>query len=301
MSRSGLVSIGLPVFNGEQYLRSALDAALGQTYGDFELIISDNASTDNTIPICEEYARSDSRIRLLRQSKNLGVNANHEVVFRESRGEFFRWSSADDIPSLQLVKHAVDVLNDDKSLVAYVPDTVNVGASGERLKHFPKTLDLRSDDPIDRAKAVMTRNYQMVFTLGLMRRSTLMTTSRDWSYFGWDFILLFELALRGQLSNIDGPLLQRRIHEESAAHSTTKVSEVREWVDPSLGSKVLLPHWKWVGERTRAVANAPLTISQKSRVLSLVFRNAWWSRQALLRDIVMSTKLAFGKTDEYPF
>lgn len=301
MSRPVCVSIGLPVFNAGRYLRSALDATLGQTFDDFELIISDNASTDDTPAICEEYARTDSRIRLLRQPQNCGVNANHLNVFRDAQGEYFRWASADDVPAVELLEHAVGTMRENQGLVAYVPDTVNIDAAGRRLRRLPRTLDLRSNRAYERAEAVLTRGYQMVFPQGLMRRSTLIETSCNWNYFGWDFILLFELALRGHLSNIEGPLLRRRVHDESAALATRKVSEVRKWVDPTIGSRILLPHWRWTSERFRSVLRAPIPQAERARVMGLVLRHTWWTRRSLGRDLVMATKLKLGKTDDYPF
>jgi glycosyltransferase involved in cell wall biosynthesis len=301
MSRVVSISIGLPVFNGETYLRDALEATLGQTYGDFELIISDNASTDRSLAICEEYARSDDRIRVIRQPRNCGVNANHQIVFRESKGDFFRWANADDIPSPDLLKHAVETLHQDRALVAYIPDTINLDGSGNPLKHFPRNLNLRSENPVERVQAVLTRNYQMVFDQGLIRRSTLTATTCRWDYFGWDFILLLDLALRGQLANIEGPILQRRMHNDSAAHATRKVSEVREWVDPSIRSKILLPHWKWVWERIRSVLHSQLDSTEKIAIMRLVMRHAWCTRYALKRDVVMAMQLLLGRTDEYPF
>jgi len=91
------LSIGLPVYNGEKYLAEALDALLGQTYADFELIISDNASTDGTERICREYLARDPRIRYIRQPVNVGASPNHNIVFTESRGELFKWASYDDL------------------------------------------------------------------------------------------------------------------------------------------------------------------------------------------------------------
>jgi len=301
VSRVPCVSIGLPVFNAGEYLSPALDATLGQTFGDFELIISDNASTDSTLDICEQYAREDDRVRIIRQPHNCGVNANHKAVFLEATGEYFRWASADDVPDLNLLDHAVETLRRDEEIVAYVPDTVNIDADGNQVDHPARTLNIRSHDASVRAEAVLRNDYQIVFTQGLMRRSTLLTTSCRLDYFGWDFVLLFELSLRGLLANVEGPLLKRRLHQRSAAHSTRKVAEVRKWVDPSIRSRVLLPHWKWTAERIRASVNAPLKITERLKILRLVLRHARWTRQALWRDIVMSANLLRGKTDEFPF
>ncbi len=75
------VSIGLPVYNGDNFLAEAIDSILRQTMEDFELIISDNASTDRTEEICREYAAGDSRIRYYRNESNLGAMANYNLVF----------------------------------------------------------------------------------------------------------------------------------------------------------------------------------------------------------------------------
>jgi glycosyltransferase involved in cell wall biosynthesis len=90
------VSIGMPVYNGEKYIREALDSLLAQTFGDFELIISDNHSTDDTPNVCKEYAAKDSRIKYIRQAENIGANANFEFVLQQAIGEFFMWAACDD-------------------------------------------------------------------------------------------------------------------------------------------------------------------------------------------------------------
>jgi glycosyltransferase involved in cell wall biosynthesis len=87
------LSIGMPVFNGEKYLKEALDSILAQTYSDFELLISDNASTDRTEQICREYAAKDRRIRYYRNEKNIGAPKNFNRVFELSSGKYFRWAT----------------------------------------------------------------------------------------------------------------------------------------------------------------------------------------------------------------
>jgi len=90
------VSIGMPVYNGEPFIREALDSLLAQTFTDFELIISDNASTDGTEAICREYAARDARIRYVRQAENRGVGANFKFVLEEAVGGYFMWTAVDD-------------------------------------------------------------------------------------------------------------------------------------------------------------------------------------------------------------
>jgi glycosyltransferase involved in cell wall biosynthesis len=90
------VSIGLPVYNGEEYIRVAIDSVLSQTFDDFELIISDNASSDATEAICQDCARSDPRVRYMRQSENLGALRNFKLVANEASGTYFTWLAHDD-------------------------------------------------------------------------------------------------------------------------------------------------------------------------------------------------------------
>lgn len=109
------VSIGMPVYNGVPFIREALDSLLAQTFTDFELIISDNASTDGTEAICREYAAKDARIRYVRQSENRGAAANFQFVLDEAVGEYFMWAAADDVWLPKFIETCVNLLNGDQS------------------------------------------------------------------------------------------------------------------------------------------------------------------------------------------
>src|ERR1051326_2036095 len=104
------VSIGLPVYNGQQFLEEAINSLLAQTYSDFELIISDNASTDATEQICRAHAAADPRIRYYRNDKNRGPVWNLNRVFELARGELFKWAAHDDVCAPTLVERCVEVL-----------------------------------------------------------------------------------------------------------------------------------------------------------------------------------------------
>jgi len=106
------VSIGMPVYNGAKFIREALDSLLAQTFTDFELIISDNASTDETEAICQEYAAKDARIRYVRQAKNLGAVANFKFVLDEAVGEYFMWAAHDDKWSKAYLFNSKSILAD---------------------------------------------------------------------------------------------------------------------------------------------------------------------------------------------
>lgn len=106
-----LVSIGMPVYNGERYIRRAIDSLLDQDYENFELIISDNASTDKTIHICEEYAQRDNRIRIHKHSHNTGIQKNFQTVLDLAQGEYFMWAAVDDFWLPEFVSVLIKELN----------------------------------------------------------------------------------------------------------------------------------------------------------------------------------------------
>ena len=84
------LSVGIPVYNGEKYLSYCLDSILNQTFTDFEIIICDNGSTDNTSEICQTYAQSDSRIKFIKNETNIGITGNYNKVFKLSKGQYFK-------------------------------------------------------------------------------------------------------------------------------------------------------------------------------------------------------------------
>ena len=111
------VSVGLPVYNGEKYLDHALRTLVSQTHEDLEIIISDNASTDGTRRICEEYAARDPRIRYYCQPVNRGGSYNHNFVARQATAPYFRWYSADDWMAPDCIEQCVTVLDSEPDVV----------------------------------------------------------------------------------------------------------------------------------------------------------------------------------------
>ena len=127
------VSIGLPVYNGENYLTSAIETLLAQTFTDFELIISDNCSTDRTQDICRSFCDRDARIRYVRQAKNLGAVRNFNLVFHYARGEYFKWAAHDDVCAPAFLQRCVERLDANPSVVWCYPRSDKIGPDGESL------------------------------------------------------------------------------------------------------------------------------------------------------------------------
>jgi glycosyltransferase involved in cell wall biosynthesis len=115
MDQQGRLSIGLPVFNGEQLIEQALDSLLAQTFQDFQLIISDNASTDRTPEICKDYQARDSRVHYTCMDKNYGAARNFNRVFELASGQYFKWAAHDDIIEPTFLQQCIDVLDQNPS------------------------------------------------------------------------------------------------------------------------------------------------------------------------------------------
>ena len=127
------VSIGIPVLNGEQFLRQVLDSLLSQKFTDYELIISDNGSTDATEQICREYAAKDKRIRYVRHPENIGGMANLRFLLENAIGEYFMWAADDDIRSPDFLDVTVKILDDQPNCVAATSPDRMEGESRNRL------------------------------------------------------------------------------------------------------------------------------------------------------------------------
>jgi glycosyltransferase involved in cell wall biosynthesis len=126
-----LVSIGLPVYNGAKYLKLALDSLLAQSYTNFEVIISDNASTDGTQQICKEYAAKDNRIHYYRNEKNTEAPVNFNRVFNLSSGKYFKWAADDDTQAPDYLRKCVQTLEGDDSVALCHSKTIRIKENGE--------------------------------------------------------------------------------------------------------------------------------------------------------------------------
>src|SRR4249919_3267459 len=124
------VSVGMPVFNAERYLETALESILSQSYKDFELVVSDNASTDRTRQICEAHAAMDSRIKYVCNPQNYGVIHNFNNTFRLSSGEYFKWAASDDVCGRDYLRRAVEILDRDPSVVLVWAKTLGIDEEG---------------------------------------------------------------------------------------------------------------------------------------------------------------------------
>ena len=223
------VSIGMPVYNGEPFIREALDSLLAQTFTDFELIISDNASTDMTEAICREYTIHDRRIRYVRQEENFGALANFRFVLDEAIGEYFMWAAADDVQHENFLQSLVQILDKHNQFVLASSSIESIDNCGVKL--WDALLDsIYIDDaminPGENRKLFFRNPISNVFfsIYGLYRKEVL--KSADLNYKGMvkylsgsEIPLLAQVALKGMITSIPQTLKKYRRHPDSVYYS----------------------------------------------------------------------------------
>jgi glycosyltransferase involved in cell wall biosynthesis len=259
------VSIGMPVFNGDNYLAGALDSILRQTYSDFELIISDNASTDRTGEICREYASSDARIRYVRNEANLGAARNYNRVFALSSGKYFKWASHDDLCAPEFLERCVEVLDREASVVLSYSRTSIIDEHGKPIRTYCDDFNLNSPLPHERFHRVFAANRMLNPIAGVVRSETLKRTRLIANYAGSDAVLLAELALRGEFHEVPECLFYRRVHPQKSTLANGSDEELAAWYDPSSAGRILIPRWRRFFGFLTSVKHAPLRRYDRAR------------------------------------
>lgn len=258
------ISIGLPVYNGEPFLGESIDSILGQTYDDFELLVSDNASTDGTRDICEAKAAEDSRIRYIRQTENIGAAKNYNLLFHESKGEFFRWAADDDVCDPRYLERCLDAFDrTDGSTVLCYPRTVLIDSNGEEIRTYEDGMDLRSPHPHVRIREMFRRLKLCNAVFGLIRSEVLARTGLIGSYISSDVVLLGEIALRGRIHEVPEYLFRRRVHERMSNLACKNDEELAEWFDPANAGHLPMLRCRLFVEHLKSIWRAPIAIDRR--------------------------------------
>ncbi|NLE61854.1 MAG: glycosyltransferase [Planctomycetes bacterium] len=268
------VSVGMPVHNGERFIRPAIESLLSQDFTDFELIISDNASTDGTQEICSEFAQRDARIRYLRTSQNLGAAANFNRVFELATGEFFKWATHDDVCACSNLRRCLEVFDrSPPEVVLCYGKTVLIDEKGQVIRPYEDRMDLRQASPHRRLEHVLRYLFLCHVDMGLIRRRILATTRLHAPYRGSDTVLVAELALRGKFYEIPEPLFFRRLHSGNSmqAHRTAEAHAL--WFDPTWRGQVAVPRFQRLLGHFRAICDAPLDWSERLNCMRVLLRH----------------------------
>jgi glycosyltransferase involved in cell wall biosynthesis len=225
----------VPVYNGEAFLREALDSILAQTFGDFEVIISDNASTDMTPEICKQYAARDPRIQYSRNETNIGANPNFNRLVSLTRAPYFKLANADDLCHPDLLRRCVSVLDHDPTVALCYGRARLIDARGASQGDYDDHLDLPWPSAPARFRAAVERTALVNILQGVIRTDVLRKTALMSSYPGADTVLVAELALHGKFHEVPERLFFRRMHE-TAASGLKEWDERQKYVDPALSA-----------------------------------------------------------------
>ncbi|WGM88496.1 MAG: glycosyltransferase family 2 protein [Candidatus Bathyarchaeum tardum] len=264
------VSIGLPVFNGEEYLEETLNSIISQKFTDFELIISDNGSTDNTSKICQEYAQIDNRIIYYKTNKNRGAAWNFNQVFKMSSGYYFKWSAHDDLHHPEHLLKCVRVLDEDPSIIMCYSKIGVINEYGEKKGHYDYCAKLDSYKPEHRFSEILQkRPFFALF--GVIKRSVLEQTPLFAGYIGSDWNLLGEISLTGRIFEIPEYLFFRREHAKAYTNIYySKNINIHDhgkeslwWTGATKKPLITLPCWKNCFEFFKSVNRSSLNFSKK--------------------------------------
>ena len=227
------LTIGLPVYNGEAYLAETLESLLAQDFEDFELVVSDNASTDATVGIVESFAARDTRVRLVRNDENRGAVYNYNRLVADSRAELFKWSGYDDLLEPGCLRSCVAALDANPAAVIAFAQATIIDGAGRRVRPYEEKLDVAATAPWRRVASFAWRFNLCNACFGVMRREAMAATGLIRPYTSSDVTFLAEMAALGSFQLVDQPLFLRRIHEASSRQGHATATEVAKWFDPA--------------------------------------------------------------------
>lgn len=304
------VSIGVPIYNGEKYIRHTLDSLLAQTFRDIEIIVTDNGSTDATPQIVKRYAALDPRVWFVSNGSNLGPARNYNRSLELARGEYFKWNPADDLCAADFVEKCVNVLDSDPSVVLAHTRTTVIDSGGAEIRRYGYELDL--DDP--RAHARFARMVNVDHNAhgahelyGVIRTRSLRATPGMGMHVRGDSVLLARLLLLGRFRRVEEYLFYNRDHagrssrnlEPRAVRNGSRLSfylgcgplPPSEWWNQSLRGRIVFPEWRVLVEYFRAVREAEM-LPHSQRLLTCAVLALFTLRHLpkLGRDVVIAAE-----------
>lgn len=294
------VTVGVPVYNGERYLREALSTLVGQTHQDLEIIISDNASTDRTPQICEEFARADSRVRYFRQEVNRGGAFNHNFVAEQATAPYVKWYAADDWLEPDCIETCAKALDDDPDAVlAWTRPATHYDDRETEVEYGDEPVWV-DDSPSARlasllgpppSESLISWCYPIY---GVARTEVFRACLPLGSFYGADNVVLVGLALRGRWARVDDGLLHCRRHPASSTAGRDRF-QVALWMNPRTTPGRSMPETRRFVGYLKAVWTAPLGIRERVRCFRIAvwwpatYDHAgfmWWDVKTLAREVV---------------
>jgi glycosyltransferase involved in cell wall biosynthesis len=305
MNLTPLVSVGLFVYNGERFLEETLQSILNQTSADFELIISDNASTDRTSEIAQAYAKRDERIRYYRNEKNMGPGWNVRRVYELASGKYFKQAAADDLIEPDYLRRCVQILESDPGCVLVHTRTKEVDEHRTFIKNYVTPMKTDYEDPVARFREMLhTGGDKCYQVFGVMRVSALRQIPPQGSYVNADGVLLTRMSLLGRFYEVPEDLfLSRRHSRQSMANLPIRIRQPPrfrltnwycsslpspEWWDPAKTRALTFPEFRLLLEHSLSIVRAPISAGQKLRCYSTLLVWIRWHLKFMLKDLVIA-------------
>jgi glycosyltransferase involved in cell wall biosynthesis len=281
------VSIAIPVYNGENYLSQAIESVLAQEFVDFELLISDNASTDQTRAICEKYASQDQRVRYIRHDLNRGATWNFNSIFEHAKGKYFCWLAHDDMHALEYLKQSVSILDENPGVVLCFSNVVIINETNGPIEDFP--IRMRTD-----SKQVSKRFFDLLMVwhdclpiFGLIRTDALKKTPLIGSYSSGDHVLLARLGLAGRFHILPENLFLSRRHPlQSNKKYNVWVDHhaYSRWFNGSRKRGLFLPQWELLRDYLLMINVLEIGLKESFLCYLAVGRWAIRYRRLLIKD-----------------
>lgn len=285
-----VVTVGLPVHDGERYLQEAIDAILAQRGVAFELVIGDNGSTDATAEIARRAAERDPRVRYVRSEVNRGAAWNFNRLVDEARGRYFKWQPHDDLIAPTYLQHCVAALEADPEVVVAHALTAVTDEHGEVQKVWPPMPERDSPVAARRFRAVIDRPDHCWHVVGVMRTDVLRRTARIAPYSSSDIGLLAELSLHGRFREVPEVLAYQRDHEDRSTRRHPRNRDRGGWFTPKLEGRITFPLWRLGRALVTSLLRAPQPVTVRARAAVALGPWAWRWRDRLARELAWGVR-----------
>ncbi|NNC11883.1 glycosyltransferase family 2 protein [Planctomonas sp. JC2975] len=269
------VSVGVPVYNGEEYLETALRALQKQTLREFEVIISDNASTDGSRAIAERFAVEDERFHVIGSMKNEGIPRNFNATLESAAAPLFMWNAADDFARPEHLEACCAVLDAHPEAWIAFSRIDAIDAEGRFLNsRDDENLDFGGLDASGRVDLFLRRQvYQVIGFGGVIRTDRLREYGGLPPFYGGDIVLGLGLAIKAPWIQVPRALYVRRMHEGQFGKSQGGdiATQIRHY-DPSIRREYAFPQWYLNGRLIAEAAAATIPLSERLRAVASVLR-----------------------------
>ena len=271
------VSVGIPVYNGENFVSRAIESILGQTFGALELIICDNASTDATEDICREFAKADDRIRYSRNSHNLGADPNYNLCLTLAQAPYFKWAAHDDLLEPRYLECCVAALDADPEAALCHSRVRIIDAEGLNVGEFDdeyESVGASLPRPSQRFAPIVLQSRLCTEIFGVIRTDLLRRTGLHRGFYNSDRVLLAELALLGRFLTVDEVLFENRDHDQRYVRSA-RLTNQRAWHDTTRANSLVLPHLEMWRALVQIVGRHLTDQREKLRCYAVALQ--WWA------------------------